>query len=101
MLSDAAQHILDDFARITGLALDVGESGFNASSKISVRDAESDFVLLARLGQIDLQQRCQVFRSYALGYIIRVLKRLRRASETGQQANVVEYANFPTETAQS
>ena len=50
MLSNTTQHILDYLARITSLALNAGEGGFDAASKVFVRNTESDFALFARLG---------------------------------------------------
>lgn len=76
MHADAAQHVLHHIAGVDGFALNVREGGLNARRQHFVVDAQANLVLLARLGQVQLEKRDQRVGRDAFGNVIDLAERL-------------------------
>jgi hypothetical protein len=54
--SDSTEHILNDFAGITGFAIDERKGGLDASSKCLIRESQHNLLLLAGFREVHLQE---------------------------------------------
>jgi hypothetical protein len=74
--TNTTKKILNDLAGVTGLAVDVGESGLNASCKTLIGKTQNHLLLLVRLGEVQVKERDQSLGGDTFGDVVDFAKGL-------------------------
>lgn len=94
MLTEATKQVGDNLRGIAGLACQVGESSFDATSQVLLAHTKSDGLLLSGLWQIRLERRTEEVGQNTLADVVDLLESILGTLEWGEADELNGLAEF-------